>query len=196
MHGSDKLGYSATKLAIDIATSPLEDRTPLLRSACLKPKVFAVLFETYHGDDVSIAKLRQQAATAKVHPDELENCAEIFTNSAVHAGLAYRSGDQIQLVSAKDAGAPAQTEADQPVADVDDDEGGAEGVQGESVESGEAEPMSGPAADEFRRRVVDSQHEPPQSARAVIHVNVTLDSSLDTDKLEKQLSLLRKFGAI
>ena len=34
------------------------------------------------------------------------------------------------------------------------------------------------------------------SARSVIHVNVTIDSSLDTEKLEKQLSLLRRFGAI
>lgn len=36
----------------------------------------------------------------------------------------------------------------------------------------------------------------PGSARSVIHVNVTLDSSLDTDKLERQLALLRKYGAL
>jgi hypothetical protein len=34
------------------------------------------------------------------------------------------------------------------------------------------------------------------SARAVFHVNVSLDSSLDTEKLERQLRLLRKYGAI
>ena len=32
--------------------------------------------------------------------------------------------------------------------------------------------------------------------RAVFNVNVTLDSSLDTEKLQKQLELLKRFGAI
>ena len=32
--------------------------------------------------------------------------------------------------------------------------------------------------------------------RAAIQVNVTLDSSLDTEKLEKQLALLGKYGAL
>jgi hypothetical protein len=32
--------------------------------------------------------------------------------------------------------------------------------------------------------------------RAVFNVNVTLDSSLDIEKLQKQLELLKRFGAI
>lgn len=39
-----------------------------------------------------------------------------------------------------------------------------------------------------------SEHAP--SGRSVIHVNIELDSSLDTEKLQKQLELLRKYGAI
>ena len=34
------------------------------------------------------------------------------------------------------------------------------------------------------------------SLRRIINVNVTLDSSLDTDKLEKQLKLLRRTSAL
>jgi hypothetical protein len=46
---------------------------------------------------------------------------------------------------------------------------------------------------------VENENHNPQgqlSARSVIQINVTLDSSLDTEKLEKQLSLLRRFGAL
>lgn len=32
--------------------------------------------------------------------------------------------------------------------------------------------------------------------KAAINVSITLDASLDSDKLEKQLRLLRKYGAI
>jgi hypothetical protein len=37
---------------------------------------------------------------------------------------------------------------------------------------------------------------PKGSARAIFHVNVNLDSSLDTEKLQKQLELLKHYGAI
>jgi hypothetical protein len=33
-------------------------------------------------------------------------------------------------------------------------------------------------------------------AKAIVTVNVALDSTMDADKLEKQLALLRKYGAI
>jgi hypothetical protein len=46
----------------------------------------------------------------------------------------------------------------------------------------------------------EDEIEPPVSTkgspRAVFNVNVSLDSSLDTDKLERQLKLLKRFGAI
>ncbi|MBB5710186.1 hypothetical protein [Sphingomonas xinjiangensis] len=35
-----------------------------------------------------------------------------------------------------------------------------------------------------------------RSSKAIFHVNVNLDASLDSDKLEKHLALLKRYGAI
>jgi hypothetical protein len=170
-----KDAYDATPLAKAIAAAPEGETRDLYSQAARSPKVFSTLFNTFHGDTVSLAKLKQQAAQADVHPDETESCARLFVESMVFAGLASSSGDDAITLSSnvgQVGGAvppvpPEESQEDDPTTEEDD-------------------PPVAPAA----------PTPPPHGGRAVIHVNVTLDSTLDTDKLERQLALLRRYGAL
>ena len=185
--GSDKDGYKATDLAIAIDVAPLGELQPLLRQACIKPRVFGMLFNTYNGDQVSLAKLRQQASSVKVHPEELDNCAQIFVESAVYAGLATQGDDQITLVSTREIATPS-TIISGETSDEDSDEDPSVDAVGARREEGLTAPTE--------NSVEIPQTDERLPAKAVIRVNVNLDSSFDTDKLERQLQLLRKFGAL
>lgn len=81
MTGDTKSHFSADVLAKKIAAAPSEELIPLFRQAALKPTVFKALFETFHGDTVSKAKLKQRVADLKVHPDETGNCVEVYVAS-------------------------------------------------------------------------------------------------------------------
>jgi hypothetical protein len=79
--------YEASQLAKKIDAAPKEDLSNLYPKACLNPKLFKTLYETFQGDSVSRAKIRQQAANLQVHPDSLDECVDLFTKSVVFAGL-------------------------------------------------------------------------------------------------------------
>lgn len=70
LKGDTKSNFFADELAKKIAAAPPEELVPLYRQAMLKPTVFKKLFDTFHGDTISKAKLKQRAADLKVHPDE------------------------------------------------------------------------------------------------------------------------------
>ncbi|QYC11680.1 hypothetical protein [Brevundimonas nasdae] len=174
MEGDSK-GYIASDLAKRIEAAPTEERSALYRAAVLAPPVFKALFDTFHGDEVTHAKLKQRAAELKVHPEETGKCADVYVTSMVTAGLATLDGDKIAHLSAIDMGTPPpspliteQGDTDEPKVADDDGEGPED----------------------------ETQPEAPNPKRAIFNVNVTLDSSLDTEKLERQLRLLKKFGAI
>ena len=76
--------------------APKEELSNLYTKACLNPKLFKTLYDTFQGDFVSKAKIRQQAANLQVHPDSLDECVDLFTKSVVFAGLgvaAEQNGD-------------------------------------------------------------------------------------------------------
>jgi hypothetical protein len=164
--------YSASDLAKRIVAAPPEEIQPLYRQAALQPKVFRSLFDTFHGDDVTKAKLKQRAADLQVHPEETENCVELYIATVVFAGLATTDGDKVSH-------APAG---------VSTPEGPAEGME-LTADAG----ASDTADEEVPTDQPDLSLRPP---RAAINVNVTLDSSLDIDKLAKQLELLKRYGAL
>ena len=62
--------------------------------------------------------------------------------------------------------------------------------------TGDQEPEELVEDNEVESEFEEFAEQPPLPAQSVIRVNVTLDSSLDTEKLERQLALLRKYGAI
>jgi hypothetical protein len=198
MTGDTKSHYSADDLAKKIAAAPPEELIPLYRRAALKPAVFKALFETYHGDTVSKAKLKQRAADLKVHPDETGNCVEIYIASMATAKLVTIAGDQVTHVASAEAAAivadPDQDEeADAAETNVNATEDTAIGINGEdSAEIPPSVDKNTAVGSAGAEREIEAGPVP----RAVFNVNVTLDASLDVDKLEKQLALLRRFGAL
>lgn len=181
--------YSASELAKKIIAATPEDIQPLLQAAALKPEVFLSLYQTFVGDKVSSAKIRQQTLKLEVHPDNADKCVSLFMESAQHAGLGQIDGDDIAFSSVANGrpSALADNGSLNVPTDVTSDASSSELQADASMQS----PTSRKASSDVKAR---AEHTP--SGRSVIHVNIDLDSSLDTEKLERQLELLRRFGAI
>jgi hypothetical protein len=180
LEGTSKDGFQATELARKIAAAHQPDT--FLRQAALKPRVFQQLFETFHGDTVSTSKLRQRVSDLKVHPDELDSCVTAFLESVIVAKLGESSGDQIKLI----AKPPLKEEDEQEF--TRDEPDAEETAHADDKNTG----ASGPGTDQIT---------PPAGAGSTqtkpgVTVNITVDSTMDPDKLAKQLELLKKFGAL
>ncbi|MFT3867551.1 MAG: hypothetical protein QM715_03530 [Nibricoccus sp.] len=178
--------YDATGAARAINSTPDGEVAPLIRTALLKPPVFKMIFETFQNDTVSRAKIRQQALQLKVHPDVVDKCVDIFVQSALFAGVATESGDGIAISNlAKSSEATAveegrtddSTPVDTPVR-TDDGSGVGSNAEGTGAAS---------------NRESLSSHSVP---RAQINVTLALDSTMDPEKLERYMKILRQYGAI
>jgi hypothetical protein len=201
LKGDTKSNFSADELAKQIVMAPHDELIQLYRQAMLKPAVFKRLFDTFHGDAVTKAKLKQRAADLKVHPDEAETCVELYVSGMTTAGLVTVEGDRVthmasSEVSTKPAG-PALLEANLNSSE----EASADGVPEnendiEDDTNPETEAADGSGASMNVMPLMRSLDAPQPSQRAVFNVNVTLDSSLDIEKLQRQLELLKRFGAI
>lgn len=184
----DAKAYEATQLAKDIDACPSEDRQLLLKSAFLSSKLFSEMFTVFNGDSVAMAKIEQRAKGLKVHPESAEECARIFAESAVTAGLGLKNGELITFVAAVPTATDAEPRGgggDDVLEQLEDVDQGAIGV-----EQGEAR-----AAAQIGRSH-ESQKSSENVNKAGVTVNLNVDSSSDPDKLEKQLKLLREFGVI
>jgi hypothetical protein len=170
----DPKGYSATPFAKQMDAAPSDEILPLKQEAVLKPGVFRALYTTFQGDAVPRPKLKQRAAELKVHPDETETCVQIYVTGLVSAGLATVDGDKVVHV-------PSSSLVVERMADVTAEQFEPTGEDETVPDDAEKTPQ---AADLLRR------------PRAVFNVSVSLDSSLDTEKLERQLALLKRYGAI
>lgn len=190
--GDMKVNFSADDLARRIAAAPTEELVPLYRQAMLRPTVFKKLFDTYHGDTVSKAKLKQRAADLKVHPDETATCIDLYVSGMTIAGLVTVDGDQITHVASSDVGDPdAEFETSDEGIKVQ------ESWETEDDRKGSNNPSKNGANDDDHVGTGLTLNASSRSTpRAVFNVNVTLDSSLDIDKLQKHLELLKRFGAI
>lgn len=202
LKGDIKSGFAADELAKEIAAAPDDELEPLYRRAILKPTVFKKLFDTFHGDVVTKAKLKQRAADLKVHPDETDTCVELYVSGMTTAGLVSVEGDRVTHVASSElsikalastAGevSPAMPDefvaaSDFPESDADEGDGADGGSNGGNGAEAIAR-LPTPAANGVQAQL---------GPRAVFNVNVTLDSSMDIEKLQKQLELLKRFGAI
>lgn len=188
--------YKATQLAKDIEAAPDDTtRQALFRRAMLSPKVYREVFNTYHGDIVSRTKVRSRALGLEVHPDVGDTFTDLFIDSALTAGVGTAEGDDVQLISA--------TETVQPIvpASSDEDSGEAETIDEDDANAlaqEQEENAKKPHAANSHPNGQDDTGSParPRQRAADITLNLTVDSSLDGEKLEKQLALLRRFGLI
>lgn len=179
--------YKASELAREIDAAPEEDRSPLLQRAFLSSKLFSQIFETYHDDTVSKAKIEQRAKGLKVHPDSAEECTQLFMESAVTAGLGTLNGDPISLVK---TGQNSLSEYSGDSESVEDEtqQQGEEDVKGQFVQENTSADKNG--------RAGSSEKKDKQGAKSGVTLTLTVDPSSDPDKLEKQLKLLRQYGVI
>jgi hypothetical protein len=197
--GNSKAGFSADELAKRIVASPPDELVALYRQAILKPIIFKKLFETFHGDTVSKAKLKQRAAGLKVHPDETTTCVDLYISSMSAAGLVTIEGDQVKHLTSSDVSTLSATsatdymESETPDAEMEEETYTEANDHGESETESAANVTNGSEAVAKAKTLKDNSRSGPQ---AVFNVNVTLDSSLDIEKLQKQLELLKRFGAI
>ena len=197
--GDAKANFSAAELARKIAAAPMDELIPLYRQAVLRPTVFKKLCDTFHGDTVSKAKLKQRSADLKVHPDETATCVDLYVSGMLTAGLVTVEGEQVVHLPSSDVTAPASSIVGDARADA------ANGLAGDAEPTDAAESV--PDLDEpVQQDLANDTERPTQPAipngthplgpKAVFNVNVSLDSSLDIEKLQKQLELLKRFGAI
>jgi hypothetical protein len=197
LKGDTKSNFSADDLAKKIVAAPPEELVQLYRQAVLRPTVFKRLFDTFHGDTVSKAKLKQRAADLKVHPDETTTCVDLYISGMSMGQLVSVDGDQVEHLASSDIEGSSLPKAERDIGGSTGDDGSADQVLNHSEEGVDEiggwviSPAKGEEANAMRSKEIE------QSApRAVFNVNVTLDSSLDIEKLQKQLELLKRFGAI
>ena len=177
----DAKAYQATKLAKDIDAALPDGRPASLQRALLASKLFDKIFDTFHGDTVSKAQIAKRAKELDVHPESADECAQLFIDSAITAGLGTMSGDSIVLVNAGAVVAPA-----------------ADPGEGDDVEEpGGAEPAAAAAeAAATAKKGTGNTGLPPRGNKPGLAVSLNVDSSSDPDKMEKQLKLLREYGVI
>lgn len=198
LKGDTKSDFLADDLAKRIAAAPADELIPLYRQAILKPTIFKKLFDTFHGDTVSKAKLKQRAADLKVHPDETSTCVDLYVAGMETAGLVTIEGDQVKHVASIDVEPTSATNSDSEVS-LETTEDLSESDETQRIPPSDADGESGEvhaAGDKALKEPTVPNGTDQLSPRAVFNVNVTLDSSLDIEKLQKQLELLKRFGAI
>jgi hypothetical protein len=134
-----------------------------------------------------------------VHPDETSTCVDLYISGMVTARLATIEGDQVTHLASSEVGAPSAdvgvTNLELETVDIEsekeacaeaDDRGEGENEVVANVNNVSETATKGKAPKAISR----------PGPQAVFNVNVTLDSSLDIEKLQKQLELLKLYGAI
>jgi hypothetical protein len=179
--------YNATPLAREIDAAPQEERSPLWRRAFLTSKIFAQMYETYQGDEVSRPKLRQLAITKVVHADNADECVDNFISGALKCGLASGEHEDRVTLVAKNTSEPTPEPRD----------GEEEEVPQELAGGNNPTPTPGPAKPEPHPKAGEtSTDDPPARGKVQVNLNLHVDSSTDPETLRKQLEYLEKFGVI
>jgi hypothetical protein len=181
--------YEATDLAKRINSAPPNELQPLLREACLSPQLFKNLYATFQNDTVSRAKIKQQALQLKVHPDSGDKATGMFVESLVYAQMATEDGEGNVKIAQSTSGAeilPSSTGEDvgAPSEEADDD------TKDDHITNKEDQ------STDIKEPPPSGDHLPPTPIRSQMNVNLSLDSTMDPDKLEKSLTLLRRYGVI
>ncbi|MBX7531815.1 hypothetical protein K3165_02620 [Qipengyuania sp. 1XM1-15A] len=165
----------ATDLAKEISRAPEDERGSSLKSAALTPKLFNAVYSTFSGDKVSLAKIRQRLLELGAHPDKVEKCVEIYSATLTFADLASLEGDQLTHgQAAKTAQTSGSLSSSEQAHDIPT-----------STEDQELEETRNMEPQNFLGR-----------GRSAVEINISIDSTLDVEKLEQHLKLLKRYGAI
>ena len=188
MKGSPS-AFQATDLAKSISVAPANEIKPLLIKSLLHVKLFKTCFDTFKGDSISRAKIKQQAASLNVHPESLDEFITIFISSCIYCGLASEEGDNVSFI------------LDQNVQTIEDSV--EEELEQESEEEmdNSDEDLDKPEEDTEQKhgQGQTKQDKPrthagntPQKA----DIQIKIDPSMDPEKLDKLLAVLKKYGQL
>ena len=177
-----------SKLAKSINIASVDEAAPLLQQAFLHVKVFRETFETFHSDTTSRARILGYATNElKVHPDSGEAFMESFLESATEAGLGRLSGDNVELFS---------TNGPTPIdAESDDESSEGEYEDIDEQDNGDSE-GEGDTGEDNQSETPNSLVPKKRASSSRPNIDIKIDPTLDPDKLEKQLAVLRKFKLI
>jgi hypothetical protein len=164
---------SGCVIELSVSSSKATSKPAATNNAATKS---SCLFDTFVNGDTTFAKIRQQASHLGVHPDNLDNCAEIFVESALYAGLAKQNGEAVTFyVAPQDNNDPEEISEDKE-------------QEGTAEEKKDLETPTPPSTGASARK------QQPNQAKA--NIDIKIDPSMDPEKLEKHLSALRKYGLI
>lgn len=142
--------------------------------------------------------MKQRAAALNVHPEETANCVEIYIAGMTAAKLVTVEGDLVTHVASRGAAVVVdQSPTDESPSGTEEKEPNTEEsteIKNHDSEQSDVPPSGSGDGEKFTKAA--PQDTDSSGPRAVFNVNVTLDSSLDIEKLQKQLELLKRFGAI
>jgi hypothetical protein len=159
----------ASPLAQAIAGSQGDGGVRFLRTAFANVKTFADTFRTFAGDETEIAKIESYAeAPLGVHPDKASLFARNFAKSAEACGLATVAADRVTLEQSLDLSVGEQAT---PGGETQDD-------------------LADDALDDRSGLTMATS---PGSGHSIA---IQVDSSMDPEKLEKHLRILRRYGLI
>jgi hypothetical protein len=180
--------FEATALAKSISVCPDDEVKKLLVQSLLSVNLFKTAFDTFKGDTVSGAKIKQQAASHNVHPDSLEEFLSIFTKSCIFSGIASKDGENITFVLDE----VIQSIEDQIEDETDDD---LEDEIDEEIKDDKDFTDNHQDAEEGENNSRKSQRN-TSNPRQKADIQIKIDPSMDPEKLEKLLAVLKKYGQL
>jgi len=157
-----------TEICRKLPLAKNDERTTLLQRAFLCCKPFKAVYGNYAGTKQPRSNIGTYAMTEeRINADNEEQFVNVFVESLEYSGLGEVSGDEIQF---QQAALPAE-----------------ELIETEDENSEDQVSLEGEVAGFATQTEVSKP-------RVVVNINV--DPTLDPDKLEKQLTLLKKYGAL
>lgn len=180
----DYKNMKASDLASQISMAEGDEQKKYLQAAFKNSSVLVNAFTTFHNSRTEKSKIGQYAvSTLKVHPDMKDDFVGILVESAVIAGLATADGNTVNF---SNFSVISQTTSGSP--DIEENEDGDKVDDNESPDSPPPAPHLNPTS--------NSSHTRSQGQVSNINVNIDVDPSMDPEKLEKLLKLLKNYGAI
>lgn len=169
--------FKATELASKISISEGIDKEKLLRMALFNVVLFKNVFNTYQNSTTDKQKIAQYiVSTLKIHPDVKDDFVKVFIESAVIAKICTLDGNTISFNMSEPEDASENYEAiEEPIT-----------ANSDNSEFNNTFPIN--------NNQINTSRTSGQISN--INVNIDVDPSMDPEKLEKLLKLLKNYGAI
>jgi hypothetical protein len=170
----DYAKFTGSDLASNIVMSDGEQQKKNLRLSFGNVKIFNNVFKTFQNSKIEKTKIGQYAvSTLKVHPDLKDEFVKVLIESAEIAELAKIDGAFVLFTNQEDG---KELESDDEDDAQEDDNGNSDENDG----------------DENGRYTKTKK----QGSVSNINVSIDVNASMDPEKLEKLLKLLKGYGAI